>query len=681
VKRTQNSLSHNEKNCSEDSKVRDFNSAVLPEILPYLECILTDGYNLLKEYGFTDYTRDMESLRRRYTSQGVGFIQRSLPGLFDSLTRHLETGVSDYPEFCLQRGTSHPRFLRKLFVLIFSDHASIRVQALAFQIIYQLCAAFKKLEGPYSQNVLRKELADFVKTDESLGKLNFREPNVAIILKHAQAVVGQLFSNYKGDDPHELPCPGSGATCVPVGKDLRYRPHFLYSQLHDVYDHDIWFNTFYQYIFGGDEVEYAQRLQELMEFATYPTSRFKYIFKKLGKPRGICIEENEAQFFQQCLRRFLYWFIESHPRTKGRVNFTDQSINQWLALSSSLDRMYATIDMSEASDRVDRELTLIIFLLTNLFDKLEAVSTKMIQLPVGLGQTPILKANKFAPMGSGVCFPIMSIVHWSLIVGIIACSSLPNASLLCKEVFVYGDDIIVPKQCAELVYKYLPKFGMKINVEKSYVNSYFRESCGCHAYKGIDITPTFFKKLISNTTQSSDSTTLISLISKEYRLVKNGFNTTAKYLRRTVHRLYGDLPIVNVDSDIVGWKTDEYVPPEKLMPFCKGVKVDREDPQQRLYKFRIARAATTELPVLDEGRGYFRKATTLTEDSRTVMGEPEDLRVFWSWVPEPTLSSDNGRIAEEFTRKTVEVYRDSRFAQLRNYAVGTIALSYSPMKM
>lgn len=673
--RIQNSLRHKAKTAHKDESVDKFTKAILPEVLPYLKLILQDGYNLLKEYGFTDYTRDCASLERRYNSQGMGFIQTTLPNLFDALTTHLETGVSNYPEFKLQKGSKHPRFLRKLFALIFDVHVPDTVQAQAFKIIYQLCAAFSKLEGPYADSVLRKNIAKFIATDEKLGKIQLHSAENHPIMQYATNLITDLFKDEKDLGRHGLPSPGSGATNTPVEKDMRFSPHFLYKQLHEVFDYDLWFNTFYQYIFGGDETEYSQRLIELCEYADYPVSRFKFISKKLGKPRGICIEENEAQIFQQAIRRFLYAFIETHPVTKGLVNFTNQEINRILALKSSLDREYATLDMSEASDRVDRECVLALFLYTFLFDMLAAVSTKFIQLPPDLGVPVTLLANKFAPMGSGVCFPIMGLVHWALITATIATSSMEDSLALSKEVYVYGDDIIVPSRVANLVMTTLPRFGMKMNKEKSFVNSYFRESCGCHAYKGIDVTPTFFKKIKVNDSQSSNSELLISLIAKDYRLRKNGFIATSDYLRSTVLPLFGSMPTVYKDSSILGWKTDMPVDAESLLPWCKGVKSSRDDSQQYLYKFRVLVADEEPLPELLDDRGYWRKHTMLTRDSRDVNGVPEDLRIVWGWVPEPALTCDPHNIRGLLNQRTQECVPDARVRCMMNTVRGVITLS------
>jgi hypothetical protein len=278
-------------------------------------------------------------------------------------------------------------------------------------------------------------------------------------------------------------------------------------------------------------------------------------------------------------------------------------------------------------------------------------------------------------MGSGVCFPIEGIVFWALIQGIIHTSTMLDSAELCKEVYVYGDDIIVPSCVAELVMNTLPKFGMKINKEKSFVNSYFRESCGCHAYKGIDITPTFFKKAIINDSQPSDSTLLISLISKEQRLTSSGFHETARYLRSQTHVLFGEIPLVHEDSCIVGWKTDKAVPVESLMPYCKGVRRLENDPQQKLFKFRIKVAKLEPLPDLLDDRGYWRKQTMLTRDSRVVNGEPEDTRILWSWIPEPALSSDPHKMGSHLTQRgTRECKPDGRMMTIINHHRGVLMM-------
>jgi hypothetical protein len=173
-------------------------------------------------------------------------------------------------------------------------------------------------------------------------------------------------------------------------------------------------------------------------------------------------------------------------------------VHQVLALLASIDREDATIDESEASDRIAR--CLIWYMTQNTPEyraALMAVSTKFVKPPSWASQKDLLRTHKFAPMGSAVCFPMMSLVHYFLVKAIILVkgedSSYENKVRLCARVSVYGDDIVLPSSVVPLVYKWLPMFGMKINQTKSFAKSYFRESCGCHAYKGVDVTPVYHK--------------------------------------------------------------------------------------------------------------------------------------------------------------------------------------------
>jgi hypothetical protein len=236
----------------------------------------------------------------------------------------------------------------------------------------------------------------------------------------------------------------------------------------------------------------------------------------------------ETQFLQQALKRFMYKRIESHPLTKGLVNFVDQGINGRLALEASSTGHYATLDMSAASDRVSRTLVRYLFHdCPEMRDALIATSTRTISLPDKLIDfIDDLPGAKFAPMGSATCFPVMALIHFVLIKAILALSVIPRE--LTREIYVYGDDIIIRAECVEAVFAYLPFFGMKFNTEKSYVHSQFRESCGMHAFRGVEITPAFFKHVPD---YHSPRDVVLSLLKLESQLFKSGFKATARYLR------------------------------------------------------------------------------------------------------------------------------------------------------
>jgi len=645
----------NNPKCTEN--MAEFYAEVAPFVSGVYQNLFIDACNLQPSYGLADSTRDALTCLNRLKHEGLSFATKSLPIFWAGLTGYLENGVSDYPGFKLKRGCAYPLFLGGLTSRIY-DHEDDDGQAL--MIIYQICSSFVKLKGPYPSSVLSKQLAKFVQTDHELGKYNPNSEAVRPIVERARAIVTKIFKDLDVADPGLLrPRPGPGATNTPVEKHMRYEPHVLYTQLNDVFDYHEWF-----YTTPWEAVEQARTFLRLHKKAQkYPTSRFKFVHKKVGKARGICIEENETQWFQQALKGALYNYIEKHPITAGRICFTDQSVNQKLALVSSVTRSHATIDMEDASDRVSRDLVMSLFRdLPDLLEMLDSCSTRFIKLPRELYKGPPMLVHKYAPMGSGLCFPVMAIVHFALIRAIttMATSVQKKDS---EDIYVYGDDIIVPTSLIPAIYDWLPMFGMKLNFNKSFFRSHFRESCGVHAYKGVDITPVYFQYTLKSSTTRKDTTTLLSLVSKESALSKKGFEETASYVRKNATAAYGIIPYVGHSSPVLGWKRDGLTDLKQVLSCSKQVRyVKTGDPyqlrnrsgyQEREYLVQVVVPSIDELPPMDRCEGYLRKLVTNAHEATKVDGSCEDLRIRTRWIPESALCGQHNKIV-------VAVGRDAR---------------------
>lgn len=509
-----------------------------------LHAILTDALNLLPLYRSADCARDKATIHRRLTSEGIGFATVALPRLFNDILMKLEGEEPSFEGFRKSPSSRLPVFLGGLLDMVFSQGPQ---DITALEILYSLCVAFKKLKGEYPKSVLSKEIDKFIATDTSLLSVNYTDPKTSEIVRRAKGYIDTLFTTI--DIDNIVPKPGPGATNTPLKPFMRYEPHVRYAQLDSVFPYRNWF---YTNAFGFRE---SVRNYFALEKRTYPTSRLKFVHKYVGKPRGICIEENETQYLQQGLKNLLYKKIESHPMTKGRVNFASQSVNRDLALSSSFDKSFNTIDMSEASDRISRDLVFKLFRDTPLLDYLDAVSTRIITLPEDVRSGSIL-VQKFAPMGSAVCFPIMAVVHFALCKAIIATSGLRNARKASKQIFVYGDDILTPSEFTEEIFTHLPRFGMKLNKNKSYFKSSFRESCGIHAYKGVDITPVYNNYTLNDKHERRDSTRLLSSLAKEYAYFRKNMHATAAVVRRHILSVYGQLPYGKPTSRLLCFKRD-----------------------------------------------------------------------------------------------------------------------------
>jgi hypothetical protein len=510
--------------------------------------------------------------------------------------------------------------------------------------LYQVLVAFKKLEGPYQQSVLDQQLVEFVETDIDIKYIEYdAEPNRAI-LRHARKTIGSIVNGLDPFDPDQaelfLPRPGPGVTNTPTEPHVRFQPHVKYTTLAQVFEYDEWFYP-PDYPPRGrrpwDLRVWKTRRKPLLE-AFEPTSRLEFVPKTFSRARGICIEQLETQFLQQGIKNALYDRIESHPETRGKVNFTDQKINGDLARLGSRDGSLATIDMSSASDRISRKLVSYLFADNQpLLDAMLALSTNTIELPDTINFIVDYPSAKYAPMGSALCFPVMALVHYALIKAIIVLSCLPHSK--SRQVYVYGDDIIVPAECAQAIYDWLPRFGMKLNEEKSFVRSRFRESCGTHAYNGVEITPSRFKSVIKITSPMNE---LVSALQLEAALFKKGFLKTARSIRMAIHKVprfrAGQFPIVGPKSQVLGWIRDTKDAP---LDRCCQLRQRRwnADLQCTEYKVRCLIPITLKYPpLLDDVSGYLRKLVTrVKNDAKKVSGSCDKFIIRHKWLPESAL--------------------------------------------
>lgn len=226
-------------------------------------------------------------------------------------------------------------------------------------------------------------------------------------------------------------------------------------------------------------------------------SKLCFVPKTYSKLRTISMEPAALQFTQQGVMRSLYRFFE---KTKYRgigkhLRLADQGQNRSLAYDGSITNRYATIDLSHASDSVNWKLVKVLFKKVPQLSKwLIGTRSDFTLLPDGSK----LRLAKFAPMGSALCFPVESLVFYTI--ARLAVERCYELGLDVEEnghrntfISVYGDDIIVPAYAANMTISYLKLFGFTPNEEKSYLSGPFKESCGGNYFCGTDITPIKFK--------------------------------------------------------------------------------------------------------------------------------------------------------------------------------------------
>lgn len=211
--------------------------------------------------------------------------------------------------------------------------------------------------------------------------------------------------------------------------------------------------------------------------------RLSFVPKSLKTHRTICVEPWLNSVCQLGIGRFLAGVL----RRVG-VNIKDQSLNQRLAKRGSLSGDLATLDLSSASDSIATELVAHLLPL-DWYSYLYRFRTGKVEMPKQDGGE-ILTLQKFSSMGNGFTFPLETLIFWSLASASEELAAGPNR---VPVVSVYGDDIIVPTYAVELLTQVLTSCGFVLNMDKSFWDGPFRESCGKDYLSGIDVRP-FYQK-------------------------------------------------------------------------------------------------------------------------------------------------------------------------------------------
>jgi hypothetical protein len=429
-------------------------------------------------YCSVDTKRDAERLALRVEDEGESFLTIVLPNFAKTLERGLSDGV--WPRlngFKHHRGL--PAFLRGFLTRIFDADGRILDDPDANSIwaVRQVCYLTHKISRPTTPAREKKAIDGFVQTDSLL------ETALDRVTADQWETFDKVVLEWFGDMFNELDRKIASFELVP-----RHGPGAVADRL----DHP----QRWQFDYWTDRLEGvfpSWRYRENLPTSVHPCPvstdqelpvRVVTVPKTQSTPRIIAIEPSTMQYAQQGLKREIYEYV-SKSHLAEVLGFADQTRNQLLARKASLTGLFATLDLSEASDRV--HLDVVIRLLKrwpHLQDFVLATRSSHANVD-GL----IIRLNKFASMGSALTFPIEAIVFVTL--ALMGMQDAEGRRLTKRNtlgrISVYGDDIIVPTNTTAAVIDYLELFGFKVNRNKSFWSGYFRESCGKEYYRGHDV--------------------------------------------------------------------------------------------------------------------------------------------------------------------------------------------------
>jgi hypothetical protein len=310
--------------------------------------------------------------------------------------------------------------------------------------------------------------------------------------------------------------------------------------------------------------------------------------KTLKSPRIIAVEPACMQFMQQALFQLFRDGIKRFYPLSAMIGIDDQEPNRFLARQGSLSGDLATLDLSEASDRVSNQHVLALFSNYPLLQEaVQATRSRKAEVP-GNG---VIRLAKFASMGSALCFPVEAMVFLTTIFsGIERELSTPLSRIediypFCERVRVFGDDLIVPRDYVLSVVDELCTFGHKVNVSKSFWTGRFRESCGREYYDGLDVSIVKVREFLP--TRRQDATGVIATVALRNQLYWAGLWSSAAWLDTLLGRILKYFPSVAPSSPVLGRESAlgyefQTLDPYTHSPLVKGYYVSAQPPSDVL---------------------------------------------------------------------------------------------------
>ena len=576
----------------------------------------------------TSATMDIKTVQGRSKHEGLSFLTITLPSFGKAFQKGLDQGMvarDMFPEFHFLAHGGLPVFLQGFLELVFDRNNGVLLDEPDIDAIFavrQLTLIYSKLEVPCSDARIRKSMSDYIQCDEEVKVADSRrEPSDIDDFNRVSALLFRsMFSRIEKViyDGEHVPKHGPGATADKLRGNAKYRQNTWTDRLEEYFHSgDFLFPNARHFAEHYDGLHFLEPGAEMaVNVITVP--------KTQKTPRIIAIEPTCMQYAQQAVKEQFYTKIDSDRMLSAFIGFESQEPNQLLAQKGSRDGSLATLDLSEASDRVSNQL--VRSMLRNhptLHGAVEACRSRTADVP-GHGK---IRLAKFASMGSALCFPVEAMVFLTIVfVGIERSIGTPFSNSAHFERFigsvrVYGDDIIVPVDHVHSVIDALEAFGSLVGVNKSFWIGRFRESCGKEYFDGQDVSIVKVRRLFPTTRKRApavikgeEAERFSSLVSLRNQLYLTGQWKATRWLDAMLRKSLKWFPNVTVDSAVLGrvsflgYQTDRIC--ENLhAPMVKGyvdnsrLPSDVLDGSGALLKFFLKRGS---LPTAD--RNHLERA-------------------------------------------------------------------------
>jgi hypothetical protein len=426
----------------------------------------------------------------------------------------------------------------------------------AIHAVRQLTLMFGKVEQKCSPARVSAAVAQYVETDRQIGETldrltsrpDFFNRDILPLKKVFLAVFGDAMTRLDKIifDGNLVPAHGPGKTADRLDGNQKFCQFEWTDRMEELFPYGDYAIPNWRHAYALDRVVWRSPEDERpVKLVDVP--------KTASTPRLIALEPTCMQYMQQAVMRPLVDLLESCEKSRPFVGFRAQWPNQVLAQMGSEDGSLATLDLSEASDRVPNWL--VEELLENWPHVNEAFQVTR-SLRADVPEVGVIPLQKYASMGSALTFPIEAMVFATVVLKAMCerdnkAYSWTSIKRYRDKVRVYGDDIIVPNGHAVTVARSLESYGFKVNSAKSFWTGGFRESCGKEYYRGEDVSIVRFRQVLPRSLH--DVTEIMSTVETRNQLFQAGMMGLVRMLDDVlVEVLNGHYPYVTETSPVLG---------------------------------------------------------------------------------------------------------------------------------
>nr|QDH87822.1 MAG: RNA-dependent RNA polymerase [Leviviridae sp.] len=534
----------------------------------------------------TSATLDINTVKRRVKHEGYSFLTITLPDFGKAIQKWLDHGQVD-PVSAFRSRQGLPLFLGGFLDRVFDRNSGVLLTDPCVDSIHalrQLTLMFGKIALPCSDARVRKAMREFVECEQDVRRAdsklsrkqleNFKQMSTLLFRNVFLSMERDLYAGAL------LPKHGPGAVAEKLSSNGKYRSTSWTRRLEGSFPAS-------EYLIPNSRFSRELDQVTILEPGAEVPVRVTPVPKTLKTPRIIAIEPTCMQYMQQALKRSFLEHFSKDDLLTSLIGFDDQTPNQRMACQGSIDNRTATLDLSEASDRVSNQL---VRTMLRDFPLLQgAVDASRSRLAV-MDDGTVIRLAKYASMGSALCFPMEALVFTTLI--FLGIQESLNTSLTREDVKsfsssvrVYGDDLIVPADHVLTVVSALEHFGAKVGLDKSFWTGRFRESCGREYYAGSDISIVRVRQLLPGTT--ADVREVIASVALRNQLYMSGYWQTARWLDNRLRKVLKHFPDVEPTSPLLGRVSllgyqAERVDPNLHAPLVKGYRVEANPPSDEL---------------------------------------------------------------------------------------------------